>query len=95
MIPHSTTLLKSTTAADDYNRPPPISLGSVGVTFGRGIIIGSNNNNNSGSGVSGARCGGGGVIKKVVQHHGKTHPLVKINQLKHRIIATSTTAATA
>ena len=109
MISHSTTLLKSNSGTDsgvlaDFSRMPPIP--PAGAPFVRGIIIGtSNNNNNNNNNTSGSTGGGGGptgnvgvtgqTTKKVVQHHGKTHPLAKINLTKHRINATSTTAATA
>lgn len=100
MISHSTTLLKSNSGADsDFNRMPPIP--PAGAPFVRGIIIGTSNNNNNNNNTSGPTGGSTGqpapgqTTKKVVQHHGKTHPLAKINLTKHRINATSTTAATA
>ncbi|KAL1400268.1 hypothetical protein pipiens_002084 [Culex pipiens pipiens] len=89
------------TTLADFSRMPPIP--PAGAPFVRGIIIGtSNNNNNNNNNNTSASTGGGtggtgvtGQTKKVVQHHGKTHPLAKINLTKHRINATSTTAATA
>ncbi|EDS27207.1 slingshot dual specificity phosphatase [Culex quinquefasciatus] len=87
------------TTLADFSRMPPIP--PAGAPFVRGIIIGTsnnNNNNNNTSASTGGGTGGTGVTgqtKKVVQHHGKTHPLAKINLTKHRINATSTTAATA
>ncbi|XP_058834995.1 protein phosphatase Slingshot isoform X2 [Topomyia yanbarensis] len=103
MISHSTTLLKSST--DDFSRPPPIppAVVSGGGPFVRGIIIGSASSNSQPAVGGGGTCtgpgggggGGGGGTKKVVQHHGKTHPLAKINLTKHRINATSTTATAA
>ncbi|XP_039452111.1 protein phosphatase Slingshot isoform X2 [Culex pipiens pallens] len=104
MISHSTALLKSSSGTDttlaDFSRMPPIP--PAGAPFVRGIIIGTSNNNNNNNNNTSASTGGGtggtgvtGQTKKVVQHHGKTHPLAKINLTKHRINATSTTAATA
>ncbi|XP_058444938.1 protein phosphatase Slingshot isoform X2 [Malaya genurostris] len=103
MISHSTTLLKTST--DDFSRPPPIppAVVSGGGPFVRGIIIGSAASNTSqqappvvsGSGGTCSGPGAGTGTKKVIQHHGKTHPLAKINLTKHRINATSTTATAA
>uniref|UniRef100_A0A1Q3EZW5 protein-serine/threonine phosphatase n=2 Tax=Culex tarsalis TaxID=7177 RepID=A0A1Q3EZW5_CULTA len=99
MISHSTALLKSDAGLADFSRMPPIPPAGA-APFVRGIIIGTSNNNNNNNNTSGGGgTGGTGVTgqttKKVVQHHGKTHPLAKINLTKHRINATSTTAATA
>lgn len=96
-ITNSINLIRS--AQDDFSRPPPFG---GGVPFVRGIIVppsmntsSSNPGGNVGSGTGQGPGSGGGTGKKVIQHHGKTHPLAKINLTKHRINATSTTAATA
>ncbi|XP_055522543.1 protein phosphatase Slingshot isoform X2 [Wyeomyia smithii] len=96
MLSHSTNPLKSGT--DDFSRPSLVAptVFSGGGPFDRRIFIGSRTSSNQ----SQTSAGGGGPSagiasgpKKVVQHHGKTHPLA--NLTKHRINATSTTAATA
>ncbi|XP_055633663.1 protein phosphatase Slingshot isoform X2 [Toxorhynchites rutilus septentrionalis] len=97
LISHSNSLLKS---SDDFSRPPPIppAVVSGGGPFVRGIVsfVGNTSSgNNSGSNGGSGPGGGGSVTKKIIQHHGKTHPLAKINLTKHRINATSTAAATA
>ncbi|XP_055585183.1 protein phosphatase Slingshot isoform X2 [Uranotaenia lowii] len=88
MISHSSTFLKS--GGEDFSRPPAIPTGGPIV---RGIIIGSSNNNSGSCHQPGNPGSNQSTTKKVVQHHGKTHPLAKINLTKHRINATSTTAA--
>ncbi|KXJ74908.1 hypothetical protein RP20_CCG012754 [Aedes albopictus] len=94
-ITNSINLIRS--AQEDFSRPPP--FGGGGIPFVRGIIVppsGSNVGSGTGSMVGPGSGGTGGGNKKVIQHHGKTHPLAKINLTKHRINATSaTTAATA
>lgn len=91
MISQTTSILKST---DDCSRPPPIG----GAPFVRGFgAIGnsSSNTNNPSSVVPGSgSTSTNATTKKVIQHHGRTHPLTII-AIKHRINATSTTTATA
>ncbi|XP_062537372.1 protein phosphatase Slingshot isoform X2 [Armigeres subalbatus] len=91
-ITNSFNLIRS--AQEDFSRPPPFGGGGP---FVRGIIVPPLNSSSSNSGNQGAGNGpaSGVTGKKVIQHHGKTHPLAKINLTKHRINATSTTAATA
>ncbi|XP_053691093.1 protein phosphatase Slingshot isoform X2 [Sabethes cyaneus] len=97
MLSHSTNPLKVGT--DDFSRPSVVSpaIFGGGGPFDRRIFIGSRTSSSQSQSSAG---GGGGPSagiasgpKKVVQHHGKTHPLA--NLTKHRINATSTTAATA
>ncbi|XP_021698112.1 protein phosphatase Slingshot isoform X1 [Aedes aegypti] len=90
-ITNSINLIRS--AQEDFSRPPPFG---GGIPFVRGIIVPPMNTSSANSGNHpGPGTGTGGTGKKVIQHHGKTHPLAKINLTKHRINATSTTAATA
>ncbi|XP_065092465.1 protein phosphatase Slingshot isoform X2 [Ochlerotatus camptorhynchus] len=90
-ITNSFNILRS---ADDFSRPPPFGGGGP---FVRSIIVPpmTTSSNSGNPGTDGGPGPGSGTGKKIIQYHGKTHPLAKINLTKHRINATSTTAATA